>query len=186
MATDDQHFPSRRFALNGRAIVRGFLTWALAELGRGEEAEAGGREGIEIAEAVASPFALVAASAGLGTLYIRREEFDRALGPLERGLELCHTYALHNWFPHVAASLGHTYVRLERVAEGIDLLQRAMDAATQSGNRATSSLGFVYLGRAYLHAGESDKAAEMARHVLEISRERGAGRAGSLGPVARR
>lgn len=57
---------------------------------------------------------------------------------------------------------------LGRVADGIDLIQQAMSDAAQTGIRATSSFGFVYLGRAYLRSGDQDKAAEAAQHAIEI------------------
>ena len=168
VAAEDVRFPSRRFAANGRAIVRSFLTRSLAELGRFAEGEGWGQDGVRIAEAVASPFALVAATAGLATIYIRREEFEQAVGLLERGLDLCRAYSLHNWFPHVAASLGHTYVGLGRVTDGIDLIEQAVRDAAQSGIRTTSSFAFVYLGCAHLRPGDRVKAAEAAERALEV------------------
>ena len=171
-ATD--RFPSRPFALSGRAIVRAWLAWALAELGQFREGIAWGREAIDLAEAMANPFALVAATAGLGILHTRRWSLEEARSYLERALDLCRTYSLHNWFPAMATCLGHVYVGFGRVDEGVALLEQGLQAASRAGIVARSDFGMMQLAEGYLRAGRRAEADTALQGALERCRVSGA------------
>ena len=99
LTASDSQFPSRRFAANGRILVRGWTSRVLAELGDFSVGETWGLEALQLGEESDSPFALTTALAGLGALYLRKGEVQQAIPLLERGLDLCRRYRFNNWFP---------------------------------------------------------------------------------------
>jgi len=76
-----------RFGLAGlpAVIARAQLAWSLAELGQFSHGIACGEEGIRIAEAVRHPYSQILADWGVGSLYLRRGELDRAIRTLAGG-----------------------------------------------------------------------------------------------------
>ena len=66
-------------------IARAQLAWSLAELGQFSHGIACGEEGIRIAEAVRHPYSQILADWGVGSLYLRRGELDRAIRTLAGG-----------------------------------------------------------------------------------------------------
>jgi transcriptional regulator with AAA-type ATPase domain/tetratricopeptide (TPR) repeat protein len=164
-------FPSRRFALNGPILVRGWMSRVLAELGNFADAEKWGREAIRLGEEADSPFALTTALACLGASYLRKGEPEQAIPPLERVLELCRTYKFNNWFPTVAACLGAAYVSGGRIESGVTLLEEAVNQGAERGIVSSSSLWLVYLGEAYLHAHRGPESLAVAHRALQLCRE---------------
>ncbi len=164
-------FPSRRFALNGAILVRGWMSRVLAELGNFADAEKWGREAIHLAEEADSPFAVTTALAGLGASYLRKGQPEQAIPPLERGLALCRTYKFNNWFPTVAACLGAAYLSGGRIDPAVTLLEEAVNLGVDKGIVSSSSLWLVYLGEAYLHAHRGADSLTVAHRALELCRE---------------
>jgi tetratricopeptide (TPR) repeat protein len=68
---------------------RAWLAWSHAELGTFAEGSVLGDEGLQIAEAVAHPGSLMAASLGIGLLSLRHGDLPRALPRLERAIGIC-------------------------------------------------------------------------------------------------
>ncbi|MCI0546641.1 MAG: sigma 54-interacting transcriptional regulator, partial [Candidatus Rokubacteria bacterium] len=95
------------------------LAWALAERGQFRDGIPFGEEAIRIAESVEHPLSLVVAYAGLGALYLRKGDPERAIPLLERGLELCQTWSLPLWFPRLASLLGSALAEAGRLDEGL-------------------------------------------------------------------
>jgi transcriptional regulator with AAA-type ATPase domain/tetratricopeptide (TPR) repeat protein len=168
---DGGQFPSRRFAANGRILVRGWMSRVLAELGNFSDAETWGREAIRLGEGSDSPFALTTAFAGLGASYLRKGQPEQAVPPLERGLDLCRRYKFNNWFPTVAACLGAAYVGGGRIESGVTLLEEAVNQGAERGIVSSHSLWLVYLGDAYLHAHRSSDSLTVAHRALQLCRE---------------
>jgi class 3 adenylate cyclase/tetratricopeptide (TPR) repeat protein len=166
-----EEFPSPRFAAHGSILVRGWMARVLAELGEFAEAETWGHEAIQLGEAANSPFALTSALAGLGASYVRKGQPEQAVGPLERGLELCRTYKFNNWLPTVAASLGNAYVSLGQIDPGLALLEEAVGRGARTGIMSSSSLWLVYLGEAYLRAHRTSDALATAHRAVALCRE---------------
>lgn len=84
----------------------------------------------------------------LACLYIERRQYDKALEQLDAEMSLDAPY------PRTYFQLGHIYVALERPAEALPLLQKAIKV--EPGN---ASLVWVDIGRAYRALNQADKAA---------------------------
>jgi transcriptional regulator with AAA-type ATPase domain/tetratricopeptide (TPR) repeat protein/ABC-type lipoprotein export system ATPase subunit len=164
-------FLSPRFAANGPILMRGWMARVLAELGNFADAEAWGQEAVRLAEAGKSPFALIAALAGLGASYVRQGQARRAIPPLQHGLELCRGYNFNNWLPTVAACLGNAYASLGEIDSGIALLETAVEEGARGGITSSYSLWLVYLGEACLLAHRTQDALVHAQRALTLSSE---------------
>jgi tetratricopeptide (TPR) repeat protein len=172
----EHRFPSRRFGRNGPVIVRGFLSSTLGELGRFAEGRRHGQAAIRIAEAAGSPFALVAATGGLGALYVRQGDPANAIPILERGLAACRAHRLYNWFSHVAASLGRAYLAAGRIDEGRVLLEESATLGEHTGVAVDRARWLTYLGEGHLavgRVGEAKRAADQALALARSNKERG-------------
>jgi tetratricopeptide (TPR) repeat protein len=104
----------RRYERFGQVFVpavisRVYLASCHAELGTFVEGTAIGTEGLRIAEEVAQPGSLMAASWGIGLLFLRQGDLHRALPLLERAVGICQDTGLPVYFPGVAAALGAAY-----------------------------------------------------------------------------
>src|SRR5207302_3333264 len=108
-------------------ISRAYLASCPAELGTFAEGTALGSEGLRIAEAVAQPGSLMAASWGIGLLFLRQGDLHRALPLLERAVGICQDTDLPVYFPTMAAALGTAYTLCGRVAAAVPLLTQAME-----------------------------------------------------------
>jgi len=167
-----------RFRLAGfpSVISRINLAWCLAELGDFTEGITHGEEGMRIAEEVDDPHGLINACFGLGTLFLLKGEWGRAILVLERGLGLCRALNLPFMFPHLASSLGSAYALSRRLAEAIPLLEQAVQQAGSMTLMSRHSIFLVRLGEAYLLAGRTDDAIQVAERALQLAntqRERG-------------
>ena len=118
-----------QFALPA-VLSRTYLAWCHAELGTFAEGSALGEEGLRIAEAVAHPASLTAASWGIGLLALRQGDLPRALPLLERAMGICQEVDLPVFFPRVAAALGAAYTLSGRIADAVPLLTQAMEQTT--------------------------------------------------------
>jgi tetratricopeptide (TPR) repeat protein len=103
---------------------------------------------------------------------------------------MCRRWTLPAWFPNVASSLGYVYALSGRLAEGVELLQEAVDRTAATGNMVRHSSEVAMLGEAQLLSGHLDAADTLARRALELARahsERGneAGALRLLGEVER-
>ncbi|MBI3328087.1 MAG: AAA family ATPase [Nitrospinae bacterium] len=165
--------PSRqRFGMSGLLSVlsRTWLAWSLAELGDFGEGMSHGEEGVRVAEEASQPYSRIAAYFGVGLLYVRRGDFQKAIPRLERALAICETGNLPIWFPRVASVLGHAYALSGRAAEALPLLEQAVEKAASMGFMGSRSLRFLWLSEAYLLAGRIHEADEGARRALDLSR----------------
>ena len=107
----------------GQVAVQGSparVTLALALLSLGRFAEAFGllREAMHIAEEAGHVWTLLYPLFGLGTLKLDQGDFAGAVGPLERGLDLCRTREVPLWLHDFAGALGAAYQGTGRRAEG--------------------------------------------------------------------
>jgi DNA-binding NtrC family response regulator/tetratricopeptide (TPR) repeat protein len=164
-------FPSPRFAANGPILVRGWMARVLAELGNFADAEAWGQEAVRLAESGKSPFALIAALAGLGASYVRRGQPRHAIPLLQSALDLCRGYNFNNWLATVAGYLGSAYASLGEVDSGLELLQTAVDVGSRAGIMSSYSLWLTHLGEACLLAHRPQDALVHARRALALASE---------------
>jgi tetratricopeptide (TPR) repeat protein len=153
--------------------VRTCLAFCLAELGTFHEGIVYAEEAVRIAESVDHPRALAVASAGLGSLYVRQGDLQRAVPVLERCLALVRTGEIRLWMPSVTAALGLTYALSGRVAEALPLLDDAVARASDMGLRVGRAFLIATLARAHLLAGGIDEARRLAAEALELARNHG-------------
>jgi tetratricopeptide (TPR) repeat protein len=73
------------------------------------------------------------------------------------------------WLPFAAAELGYAYALSRRFGEGLPLLEQSTERIAGS---TSVVLWIGWLGESYLLAGRMDDAARVARHALELSRNR--------------
>jgi class 3 adenylate cyclase/tetratricopeptide (TPR) repeat protein len=154
--------------------ARAYLAACLTEQGKFAEALAHVQDAVRIAEDIGHAFSLGQALISLGTLHLRRGELDAAMSALERGLELSRLADVPALFAGTASGLGYARVLAGRVAEGIQLLEQGVAEAAARRITARHSLWVAWLAEAYLLAGRHERAAELARQALDLSRAHGA------------
>jgi transcriptional regulator with AAA-type ATPase domain/tetratricopeptide (TPR) repeat protein len=149
------------------------LVWSLAELGQFEEALARAAEAAAIAESADQPLSRTVADAGLGVVHLRQGQYDLAIGALERGLGLIREWSIPLWFPRVASALGVACAFGGRAAEGLVLLERAVEQATTMRLAGGLSLLVGYQAQACLLAGRLDDAEVHTGRALALARGHG-------------
>jgi len=147
------------------------LVLCLAELGEFAEGIVRGQESIRIAESIEQPLNLTAAASGLGRLYHRKGDLDRAIPILERGLELTRRWNLRIWFPQVATALGSSYAATGRRAEAWPLLEAAVELAAAMRLSSAQSPALTALAEAHLLEGRIAESLDIARQALSVAQE---------------
>jgi class 3 adenylate cyclase/tetratricopeptide (TPR) repeat protein len=160
-------------AIRPAVYARGFLSWALSELGRFQEAEAEARETLDLAEAIGHPQTVVAGLLTLGTFHVRRGDVALAVGPFERARELCQRHDIPLWRPVFASFLGYSLALSARFSEAESLLREAIDQAAMMRMVVFHSQMIMWLSEARLLTGAVEEAAELADEALRNTRERG-------------
>jgi len=87
----------------------------------------------------------------------------------------CMQNSINTCLAWVASRLGYAYALCGRVAEGLPLLEQAVERAGSAGT-VGHSIRLAYLSEAYLVAGQIAKAIELATRALDLSlryKERG-------------
>jgi tetratricopeptide (TPR) repeat protein len=159
-----------RLGMTGPGNSRAWLVRCLAELGAFPEGIAHAEEAVRVAEAFAHPLSLVHAYLGAGLLSLRQRDLSRAIPALERGLNLCRVFNMLLWFPETAAALGCAYACAGRVTEALPLLEEAEQRDAAMGTTGGHALRVGYLSEAYLLAGRTREAAQLAGRALDLSR----------------
>jgi tetratricopeptide (TPR) repeat protein len=147
-----------------------WLLVCLSQVGTFAEGRAMSADVLRRAEAAAHPFRLAVASFGAGLLALRQGDLSAALAILERGLAVCQTHDLHDWFPTLGGGVGYAYALAGRLPEAIRLLEQAVgqSAALRGGTSAPTPM--VWLGEAYLRAGLLKEASTQAQSALASAR----------------
>jgi tetratricopeptide (TPR) repeat protein len=149
-------------------IARLWLLWCLAELGSFDE---GFRRAAGMTRAATEPFERLTVQLGVGLLYLRRGRVAEAIATLEGALPLCRAGNLAAWFPAIASPLGYAYALSGRAADGLALLEQAVEATAQRG--AVHALRIAHAAEAWLLAGDADRARELATLALDAARSSG-------------
>jgi class 3 adenylate cyclase/tetratricopeptide (TPR) repeat protein len=108
----------------------GSLHWlnrCRAEVGAFTEGLAEADVALRVAEAVNRPSALAETYQWVGILHLYKGDVHRAIPVLERALDLCRTWDLPLYFPTTASTLGYAYTLCGRLAEGMPLLEQAVE-----------------------------------------------------------
>lgn len=151
-------------------LSRTWLVWALSELGEFAEGRVRGEEGLRIAQRVKHPFVLTHAYIGIGPLYIRKGEWDKAIPALETALELSRTWDFPVFLPILEPLLGHAYSLSGRVDEGISLLEQSLEQAVSQRLIVAQSLRLMFLAEAYVVGERFGEALPLLERALELSR----------------
>jgi transcriptional regulator with AAA-type ATPase domain/predicted ATPase len=148
--------------------ARTWLGTALAEVGRFVDAIATCEEAIRISESAKNAYSLMNAHLGLGTVYTRRGNVDRAIPLLERSVSLCRegNFQLSN----AASALGAALALAGRVEEALPILQRSVEESAATGRMSNRALYLLRLGRAQLLARRAQEAEELAVRALDTAR----------------
>ena len=164
-----------RFGVAGypAAMSRTYLAWALAEQGEFDEGLACGREGVQMAQDIGHTWSLATASWGLASLHIVKGEAREALVILEHALSLSREMSLGALTPGVTGSLGYALAVSGRVADGLAMVQEAIEAAEASGRLAFHGLLVTYASEALMLANRLEDARAHAEKALALARERG-------------
>ena len=151
-------------------VIPFFMTQSYAELGRFAEALSVGEMLLRRAEVVEHPFTVTGMYIGLGFANLRRGVSGQAVALLERGMKMCRTYALDNWFPWNASTLGLAYAHAGRHDEGIELAQEAVQRGEELRLTRFQPIRVTLLADSYLLVGRYENALAAARGALELAR----------------
>jgi DNA-binding SARP family transcriptional activator len=155
------------------AFSKIWLAWCLAELGTFPEAICEAEEAVRIAETAGQTYTRLQAYFGLGLVRVRNGDIDSATQVLEHGRVLCRSIDAPLQFHLNAASLGYAYALSGRAADGLPLLNDAVQHVTRTGGLFAQVRLLVWLGEAYLLAGRIDDATTTATEALNLCRARG-------------
>jgi class 3 adenylate cyclase/tetratricopeptide (TPR) repeat protein len=153
------------------AFSRAYLVLCLAERGEFPAGTACGEEAVRIAEALDQPFSVAMAHYGLGLLYLRQGQLDRAMPLLQHSLSVCQSAQTMILFPWAAAALGAVHTLRGSVAEAVALLEEARGQATTRKILFGHTASVVHLSETYLRAGHMHEATEVARQAVHLARD---------------
>ena len=152
-------------------VLPWYLVWCLAELGEFQEAALRGEDTLRIAEATTRPLSVVHACLGVGGVYLKKGDLDRAIPALERAHSVCREWSIELNLPGAAACLGLTYALAGRVEEALALLEAAVETDAAKGIMRSHALTVAWLGEAYLLAGQLNEAGQRTGRALQLSRD---------------
>jgi tetratricopeptide (TPR) repeat protein len=149
-----------------------WLLMCLAQVGAFADGRPIGAEAVRIAEAGHSPYSLAMAYQGAGLLSLRQGDFHHAIALFQRGLVLCRSRNLENWFNGLAAALGYAYALSGRLSEALPLLEQVVeqDAAMRGGHPLSTRV--IWQSEAYLLASRVEEARRLALQALALVRIR--------------
>jgi class 3 adenylate cyclase/tetratricopeptide (TPR) repeat protein len=145
------------------------LVHSLTELGHVANGIAQGKEIVRIAEKVGQPFSLVNAYLMLSHIYIVKGELEKATPLAERSLDICRSAEIVSESSRAMAQLGYAYLYSGRIAEALTLLEQAVERPTM---RRLYTLQVSWLSEAYLLAGRTEEANQVASHALSRARDK--------------
>jgi len=148
---------------------RAALARTLPELGRFREAHAYGDEAVAIADEAGHPFSQMFANLWAGNAFVMHREFERAIPPLERSLDLCRNRGLNLLQARVSSTLGFAYYNAGRRAEGLQMLEATVADAEFRSIRWNFAQQATWLAEVYLLEGMADRAGEMAKRALDAA-----------------
>jgi len=132
------------------AEVIGYYSWFLPIIGRGDEAIAEARRGLQI-----DPLS-TGLNGNLGSVFVFTHQWDNAIEQLRSSIDLDPNY----WFDHYF--LGRAYAQKGRFPEAIAALKQGISLGGTTEVSAS-------LGHAYALSGKSEEAQKVVEHLKELS-----------------
>jgi tetratricopeptide (TPR) repeat protein len=162
-----------RFGMPSLAAV---YPWAwgaftMAELGRFQEGEASGLEGLRIATEAKHPYSQIFAGLGLCYFYDRKGMFARAIEVGDEALTLCRTADVRNYYSLISLYLGLAYAGAARRRDALALLQEASDLSIKQNQWRGFTASLV--GEALFLLGDVDEADRYGAAAFDFARVRG-------------
>jgi class 3 adenylate cyclase/tetratricopeptide (TPR) repeat protein len=151
-------------------IARFWFARTLAELGEFSQALTVAREGMDINLSTDVVATLPAAHSAVGLVHLLRGELAEALLPLTRAVEVGEAAEIRNWESQSVGLLGLQHALSGHPAEGVALLARATGLAEKRGEKFSLAILETWLGKAYLAAGDLERASSHAEASLEMAR----------------
>ena len=149
---------------------RTVLALSVAETGEFAEGIARGEEAVRLGELLDHAHTLIFGCLGLGLLWNRKGDFERAIAVLERAFDLCWTADVPVVMSTVAAPLASSLARVGRAEEAAQLLELAVKRAISIGDPFGRWLRTAGLAEAYLVSRRTQEALPLAHRALEIAR----------------
>ena len=167
--------PARRFERFGLVIApalfcESYLIWCLAELGDFKTGAARSLGVLGAARESKHPYSLITANYCAGRHELIRGELPGAIPRLEEAFDLARAYEYPVWFPGTASALGYAYFLAGRHAEGVSLMEEAVERAGRLAQTFAHALRLVFLADALRQLGRRDAARERAGEALEVAR----------------
>jgi tetratricopeptide (TPR) repeat protein len=152
---------------------RAYCARALTERGEFAEAERLAREAVRLSGEFDHAFSLAWSLLALGHALAASQKLEEAEATLQHALEQCQRWQISSQVPLVMARLGSVRVALGRIAEGAELLERAVQGYDKTGMEHFLSISIVQWGEACLAANQTDKARSCAERALDLATRRG-------------
>jgi tetratricopeptide (TPR) repeat protein len=130
-----------------------------------------GEEAVRIAETVDQPLSRIGAYRGLGYLYLRKGDLDKAIRLLERCRELCQAWNIRAFTPGIASYLGHAYVLSGCLTDGLPLIEQGIGQGVSIGGESGHASHLVDLSDAYRLANRIEDAIRSASQALDLARD---------------
>jgi DNA-binding SARP family transcriptional activator len=149
--------------------VRMYLAWSLSRQGEFTDALRYAHEAMRLAQSDDRPYCLSSACLALGIVHLTKGELNKAIPPLEQGLQLNRTrIRFHR--AGFTSMLGQVYAHAGRLDEALPLLEESLEYAVLAGKRL-EALRLAPLAIGYLHAGRIEEATRNAERGLALARE---------------
>ncbi len=154
-----------------QSLAHGYFCYFARCFGDPEIAKRHAADAVRIAEALGSALSRTFAYRGLGISHFMSGEWLPAASALENALNIARESRTVLWLePYVLADLAETYVALGRVADGRQIIARALEIVRRS--RSKNALCHVQLARARVLL-RTEGASENAAAALEDARQMG-------------
>jgi DNA-binding SARP family transcriptional activator len=154
-------------------LVLAWLAWALADVGRADDADNAARRTAAIAAATGDMFSAAVGQLAPGLVLVRSGRAREAVAPLGAAVKACQEGDIHLLLPYAAGHLGYALALAGNPAEGTAVLGEVIAQSTLRRFVAYLSRWTSMLGEAQLLAGDHDGAAQAAAGAFELAQRYG-------------
>jgi len=145
-----------------------WLTFALADVGRFDEALASADEAVRRVDATTHPYRRYHAYWARVAVHLERGDSQRALEEIAHMRVALRETDMRQLADNVAGLAGRAHALAGRLDEAVTLLERALAASARDAFAGHRDI--LYLGEAYLAAGRLDDAGREAERALALAR----------------